>query len=113
MQKFSEDEVSYIESLHLHLQVEISSCTPLIRCDSELRIALFRRSFAGSHSVLGCNSFFIVILLRSQLGPWPHICLRVRMGFYQLSTCYKPIVPRVAHQPIFPSGLQVSSSVYA
>ena len=39
MQNFSKDEVSYLESPCLHLRVEISSCTLLIRRDSELRVA--------------------------------------------------------------------------
>ena len=41
MQNFYEDEVPYLESPHLHLRVEISSCTPLIRRDSKLRVMSF------------------------------------------------------------------------
>ena len=41
MHNFSEDELSYLEFSRLHLLVEISSCTLLIRRNPELRVASF------------------------------------------------------------------------
>ena len=41
MKTFSKDEVSYLESPRLHLQVEISSCMSLVCCDFELRVTSF------------------------------------------------------------------------
>ena len=38
MHNSSEDKVSFLKSLHLHLQVEVLSSTSLIRHDSKLRV---------------------------------------------------------------------------
>ena len=82
---------------------------------AESSIVSLRRNRAcavlGFCYALGYNSPFVMTLLQSQLEPWLHIHMLVRMGFPRLSiwsSSYKPIVPWVAHQSIFPSGLQVS-----